>query len=88
MQGNPARHRPNPAPAALCCHGEEHLSDAGPESSGIADARRHTNNNEMAAHVAALSSSRFSIVSSLEWPPGRGYAALGDISIPNGVESR
>jgi len=88
MRGTPARQRPNPALAALCCHGDEHLSDAGPESSGIADARRHTNNIEMAVHVAAVSSSRFSIVSSLQWPPGRRYAALGDISIPNGVENR
>ena len=88
MQGSPARHRLNPAQAALSCHGEEHLSDAGSEPSGIADARRHTNNNEMTVHVAAVSSSRFSIVISWEWPAGKSYAALGDISIPNGVENR
>jgi len=88
MPGNPARDPPNPAQAVLCCYGEEHLSDAGSESSGIADARRHTNNNEMAVHVAAVSSSRFSIDISLEWPPGKSYAALGDISIRNRVENR
>ena len=71
MQGNPARHRPNPALAALFCHGEEHLSDAASEPSGIADARRHTNNNEMAVHVAAVSSSRFSIGISRDGLPGK-----------------
>ena len=65
-----------------------HLSDAGSESRGIAEARRHTNNNEMAVHVPAVSRSRFSTVISLEWPPGKSYAAIGDISIRNGVENR
>ena len=77
-----------PAQPALCCHGEEYLSDAGSESRGIAAARRHTNNNEVAVHVAAVSSSRFSIVISLERPQGKSYAAIGDISIRNRVENR
>jgi hypothetical protein len=64
------------------------LSDAGSESSGIAEAKRHTNNNEMAVHMPAVSSSRFSTVTSLEWPPGKSYAAIGDISIGTGVENR
>ena len=61
-----------------------YLSDAGSESSGIAAARRHTNNNDMAVHVPAISRSRFSIVISLEWTAGKSYAAIGDISIRNG----
>jgi hypothetical protein len=77
-----------PAPAALYCHADEHLSEAGSESRGIAAARRHTNNNEMAVHVPAVSSSRFSMVISLEWSPGKSYAAIGDISIRDGVENR
>jgi hypothetical protein len=55
---------------------------------GIAAASRHTNKKEKAVHVPAVSRSRFSMVISLEWPPGKSYAETGDISIREGVKYR